>query len=370
MMTQYIPKQVLLLSERPNGMASIAALLHQIDFQTHQANTVAQAIEALEHFSPSVIIAEQDVSDGTTAECIERAKFNAEPPSIILISDLVDLKQMIRAINQNDVFQFLLRPFDDEVLTSVCETAHQDHIIRNAHAQLKTTVSAYRQVNQVLEDQLNATHITGEYAPGIQLGLDGSVQGPEEVTVAVGFLEVSHFDTIYEQLGLERAGEILRSIMTHVHEVVHSHEGNIDKHLKEGLVFFFPVEAENQLQVINTAVRDICNEFESLSSLSELQGLHLSIGVSFGKIMRIPIGSYQHQEISLIGETVNLAARLMEYAQYLASVAVEQSSLDRCFTVLFSDDFIDKDLVKPFTVPEGSWIRDFAKLRAIARLNF
>ena len=69
---------------------------------------------AIETFTPSVIIAEQDVVDGTTAECIEKARIHGEPASAILISDLVDLKQMIRAINQNDVFQFLLRPFDDD----------------------------------------------------------------------------------------------------------------------------------------------------------------------------------------------------------------------------------------------------------------
>ena len=95
-----------------------------------------------------------------------KARIHGEPAAIILISDLVDLKQMIRAINQNDVFQFLLRPFDDEVIASIGENAHKDYIIRTVQAQLKTTVSAYRQVNQVLEDQLNAAHITGEYPRG------------------------------------------------------------------------------------------------------------------------------------------------------------------------------------------------------------
>ena len=116
---------------------------------------------------------------GQLRSVFKKARVTGEPASIILISDLVDLKQMIRAINQNDVFQFLLRPFEDDLIASVGEIAHKDYLIRTVQAQLKTTVSsAYRQVNQVLEDQLNAAHITGEYAPGIQLNMDGSVVGP------------------------------------------------------------------------------------------------------------------------------------------------------------------------------------------------
>jgi class 3 adenylate cyclase len=367
MISQYIPKQALLLSESPSSLASLAVVLAQNEFSIHQAATVEDAVSAIETYSPSIIVAEQDVSDGTTAECIQRARVTGEPASIILISDLVDLKQMIRAINQNDVFQFLLRPFEDELIASIGDIAHKDYLIRTVQAQLRTTVSAYRQVNQVLEDQLNATHITGEYAPGIQLNLDGSVMGPDEATMAVVFLELANFDQIYQELGLERAGEILRSIMTHIHEVIHQHQGYIDKHLKEGLVFFFPIEGENMLSAAVEALEGICNEFESLASLSELQGLHLNIGAGFGKVMQVPIGSYQHQEVSLIGEPVNLAARLMEYSQFITQ---NEGAESKRFTVLTSRDFIDHKRIKPFEIPQDSWIRDFASLREVARLDF
>ena len=55
--------------------------------------------------------------------------------------------------------------------------------------------------------------------------------------MAVGFLELSHFSDIYESVGLEKAGEFLRSIMTHIHDVIHTHQGQIDKHMMEVLVF-------------------------------------------------------------------------------------------------------------------------------------
>ena len=368
MITRHIPKQALLLSQDPASLASLTVILAQNEFSTHQASNVEDAISAIETFTPSVIIAEQDVVDGTTAECIERARIHGEPAAIILISDLVDLKQMIRAINQNDVFQFLLRPFDDEVIASIGENAHKDYIIRTVQAQLKTTVSAYRQVNQVLEDQLNAAHVTGEYAPGVELNLDGSIAGPKEAQMAVGFLELSHFSDIYESVGLEKAGEFLRSIMTHIHDVIHTHQGQIDKHMKEGLVFYFPIKTHAEQERVSKALKDICNEFESIASLTELQGLHLNIGMSYGTVMQVAIGSYQLQEVSLIGEAVNLAARLMEYSQFLSQSKPDE--LDHRFTVLLSESFIDNNSVKPFRLLEETWIRDFATLRDIARLEF
>lgn len=370
MITQFIPRQALLLSDNPASLSSLAVILAQHEFSIYQASTVKDAINGIESFSPSVIVAEQDVKDGPTAECIEAARISGEPASIILISDLIDLKQMIRAINQNDVFQFLLRPFDDEIIASVGEMAHKDYVIRTVQAQLKSTVNAYRQVNQVLEDQLNAAHVAGEYSPGIQLKLDGSVLGLKEVDMAVGFLELSNFAQIYEEFGLEKAGEILRSIMTHIHDVIREHRGYIDKHLKEGLVFFFPIEAENKLETACNALKEICNEFESLASLTELQGLHLNIGSGYGRVMQVPIGSYQHQEVSLIGEPVNLAARLMEYSQYISNIENTPESSGQRFTVLLSEHFIDHKIVKPYAIAENSWVRDFATLRNIARLDF
>ena len=54
------------------------------------------------------------------------------------------------------------------------------------------TTEAYRQANQVLEDQLNAAHITGEYPWG-RLNLDGSIAGPKEAQMAVGFFRALLF---------------------------------------------------------------------------------------------------------------------------------------------------------------------------------
>ena len=90
--------------------------------------------------------------------------------------------------------------------------------------------------------------------------------------------------------------------------------------------------------------------------------------MSCGTVMQVAIGSYQLQEISLIGEAVNLAARLMEYSQFLAQT--KRDELDHRFTVLLSESFIDNNGVKPFKVLEETWIRDFATLRDIARLEF
>ena len=98
--------------------------------------------------------------------------------------------------------------------------------------------------------------------------------------MAIGFLELSHFSNIYESVGLEKAGEFLRSIMTHIHDVIHGHQA-IDKHMKEGLVFISQFTTK-MVKKVSKALEDICNEFESIASLTELQGLHLNIGMSFG----------------------------------------------------------------------------------------
>ena len=79
MIPRHIPKQALLLSQDPMSLASLTVILAQNEFSTHQASNVEDAISAIETFTPSVIIAEQDVIDGTTAECIEKARIHGEP---------------------------------------------------------------------------------------------------------------------------------------------------------------------------------------------------------------------------------------------------------------------------------------------------
>ena len=53
--------------------------------------------------------------------------------------------------------------------------------------------------------------------------------------------------------------------MTHIHDVIHTHQGQIDKHMKEGLVFYFPIKTHAEQERVSKALKDICNEFESIA---------------------------------------------------------------------------------------------------------
>jgi adenylate cyclase len=139
--------------------------------------------------------------------------------------------------------------------------------------------------------------------------------GGERKELTVLFSDVRGFTTYSERHGAEQVVEILGEYLSRMVDVVFVHEGTLDKFVGDALmaVFGAPVpQRDHALRACRTAV-------DMMATLRELQAkwaregkepFRIGIGVNTGEVIVGNLGSVQRFDYTVIGDPVNLAARL------------------------------------------------------------
>ncbi len=143
-----------------------------------------------------------------------------------------------------------------------------------------------------------------------QLLLEGKIE-PEHRPATVAFLRFQGFDSLIEEAGSEAASARLDRLVRHVQEAVDSRGVTFlgtDIAADGGKIILtagVPTTTGNDEEQMLLAVRQI---------LSVDLGIPVSIGVTWGSVFAGEIGTPYRRTYTVMGDTVNLAARLMAKA--------------------------------------------------------
>lgn len=128
----------------------------------------------------------------------------------------------------------------------------------------------------------------------------------ERVEVTIMFLDVRGFTRIAAGCSPEAALEQLNRLFERAVEVVHAHSGRVDKFVGDGLMAVFgaprrqPRHADAAVQAASEIARVV--EDEDL--------LAVGIGLNSGEVVAGNVGGSGRLEFTVIGDAVNLAARV------------------------------------------------------------
>ncbi len=154
----------------------------------------------------------------------------------------------------------------------------------------------------------------------------------ERRQVTILFADLAGFTKLSSEHDPEDTHRILSRFFETVDRIVDSFGGAIDKHMGDSVmaVFGAPIVHGNDPERAGGAALAIHDAMAGLSCEMKL-ALQVHIGVASGQVMASGLGSRSHSEYTVLGDSVNLAARLMARAgggETLISPAV-QSALPR-----------------------------------------
>lgn len=129
------------------------------------------------------------------------------------------------------------------------------------------------------------------------------------------FTDIRNFTSLTESLGPTQIVAFLNQFFDLMVTTVFQNNGIIDKFIGDALmaVFGIPiVDKSDPLRAVNTAI----DMFKSLKKFNafrpEWLKLKIGVGISTGEVISGNIGSGQRLEYTVIGDTVNIAARIQE----------------------------------------------------------
>jgi adenylate cyclase len=123
------------------------------------------------------------------------------------------------------------------------------------------------------------------------------------------------FTTLSENLEPREVVEFLNEYFTNTVDVIFRHHGILDKYIGDAIMALFgaplgrPDDAGNALVVANEMMTAVIamNKQRRLSKLPEFS---IGVGISTGIVVAGSIGSPKRMEYTVIGDSVNLSARL------------------------------------------------------------
>jgi len=149
------------------------------------------------------------------------------------------------------------------------------------------------------------------------------------------FSDIRRFTELAEAMTPRDTVVMLNAYFTSMVEVVFQHGGMLDKYIGDAIMAVFgtavsdATDADNALTVATEMMRELARFNEARRELG-LTAIEIGIGIATGEVLAGSLGSRRRLEYTVIGDNVNLAARLESANKhYGTTVLVAASTVER-----------------------------------------
>ena len=153
--------------------------------------------------------------------------------------------------------------------------------------------------------------------------------------VCVLFLDIRGFTAMTRKRPADETVALLNDFFAEMIEVVDRNNGIINKFLGDGFLALFGAPLEDPKAASNAlaAARGMLEAVDRWTKARPQTALRIGIGIHLGEAVTGTVGSPRRKEYTVIGDTVNLAARLEQLtketgSQLLISSAVHRVTID------------------------------------------
>ncbi|TIL59939.1 MAG: adenylate/guanylate cyclase domain-containing protein [Mesorhizobium sp.] len=186
-----------------------------------------------------------------------------------------------------------------------------------AAVQIVLVLDIRRLVQEAVASSSERANLTRFFAPETaeRLATEGANLGLRRQEAAILFVDIRGFTRLSETMPLEEIASLLTEYRRRVTQAVSGCDGVVDKFIGDGVmaVFGFPLPlATAALRAFECAV-ELSHFLDVWSEIRVRDGeepLSFAIGVHYGHVIGGVISGEHHSEYTVIGDSVNLAARL------------------------------------------------------------
>jgi class 3 adenylate cyclase len=155
---------------------------------------------------------------------------------------------------------------------------------------------------------------------------------PQRKMMTVMFTDIRGFSTLTESLEPEELFHLLDNYLSEMTKLIHQYEGTLNKIIGDGMLIFFG----DPIPMKDHARRSVLMAIDMQKKVGELKkewfrygyDLGTGIGINTGYMTVGNIGSDMHMDYTVIGNQVNVAARLESLAKS-GQILVSQRTYSR-----------------------------------------
>jgi len=165
-------------------------------------------------------------------------------------------------------------------------------------------------------------------------GIENIELGRADVAeISILFADVRGFTAMSEALKPQELLNFLNAYLERIDKVIHDHDGFIDKFIGDGVMALFENASVQvgALNAVNGAIQmqkavDVYNQHRANSGYPPIR---IGIGVNTGEVVYGTVGSQERMDSTVLGDNVNVAARLQDLTKDLqARVVISEHTLE------------------------------------------
>ncbi len=183
--------------------------------------------------------------------------------------------------------------------------------------------SAFNAVKKLSNELQSLNNVFRKFVPADALKLlsknDISSIVPGEQTLkelTVLFADIRNFTTISEKMTPAENFNFLNSYLQQVGPVIRRNGGFIDKYLGDGFMALFPASPDGALDAAVELQQELQKYNEGRKNAG-YEPITVGIGLHYGPVMLGTIGESERMDVTVISDTVNLAARIQELSRQM-----------------------------------------------------
>ena len=211
------PEKVLFVDDEENLLVAYQRSLHRF-FQIETAASASEALQMIERNGPyAVIVADMAMPGMDGAQLLARCKL-VSPDSIrVMVTGNADQQTAVKAVNQGEVFRFLNKPCERELLVETLDAAlvlYRQGM--DEKQKLNRSLADVDRLMQLLNTESMRDLLTGlrnrhAFEAGLRETLAAS-DVEESTSHALCHLDIDHFHVVNEASGQVAGDALLRAV--------------------------------------------------------------------------------------------------------------------------------------------------------------
>lgn len=300
---------ILIVDDQPTTRLLCRQFLKSDGYKTIEAASGEEAIKLAEKLTFAGILLDLKMPGiGGTETCRRLRSITQHKVTPILIVTAMGEDAALSAAFDAGCDDFIVKPINPVVLRARLKGHIQRTELYYQLEQIRKTLNRYisPQTQKMVEQYAD----TGQYPP------------PKKQELSVLFTDIRDFTQLSQHIEPEHLFTLLSQHLAYQVELVYQYGGYVDKYAGDGIMAIF--EGTDMAERSCLCALDIIDHAKNIANQEANHLFAVGCGLDEGLAIIGNIGSPEHQDYSVVGETVNLAARLCGYAKPM-SIIVSKS---------------------------------------------
>jgi response regulator RpfG family c-di-GMP phosphodiesterase len=156
-------RPILVVDDEPDILHSLKALLRR-EYEVYTAGSGLEAMKVLQEHVIHLVMTDQRMPQMTGVDVLKRVKCEHPEAIRLIFTGYADIQAVVDAVNKGNVFRYVAKPWDPDVLMTVLHEAGEVYDRLSERERLLADLQAHEQRCMQFDDQMRSGQ-TGDVDP-------------------------------------------------------------------------------------------------------------------------------------------------------------------------------------------------------------